>query len=60
MAFVRRSRRESAIDLLFLVPTLAILAGFLFYPLVYGIVLSVHDTEGFTVTTSSGSSTMRA
>ena len=35
------------IDLLFLGPTLALLAVFLFYPLVYGIVLSVHDTKGF-------------
>ncbi len=28
-------------------PTLVILGAFLFYPLVYGVVLSVHDTEGF-------------
>jgi raffinose/stachyose/melibiose transport system permease protein len=45
-----RSRREGAVDLLFLLPTLAILAGFLFYPLVYGIVLSLHDTKGFELT----------
>jgi ABC-type sugar transport system permease subunit len=32
---------------MFLAPTLALLAGFLFYPLIYGIVLSVHDTKGF-------------
>jgi raffinose/stachyose/melibiose transport system permease protein len=50
VAFLRRSRRESAIDLLFLLPTLGILAGFLLYPLVYGIVLSVHDTKGFDLT----------
>jgi raffinose/stachyose/melibiose transport system permease protein len=42
-----RSGRDRAIDLLFLVPILAILGGFLLYPLVYGIVLSVHDTRGF-------------
>jgi ABC-type sugar transport system permease subunit len=48
--YLRRSQREGAIDLLFLLPTLAVLAGFLFYPLVYGIVLSVHDTEGFRLT----------
>ena len=48
--FLRRPRRESGIDLLFLLPTLAILAGFLFYPLVYGIVLSLHDTHGFDLT----------
>ena len=44
---IRRSHRESAIDLLFVLPLLAILAAFLFYPLVYGIVLSLHDTRGF-------------
>jgi raffinose/stachyose/melibiose transport system permease protein len=43
----RRQRREGAIDLLFVLPVLAILGGFLVYPLVYGIVLSVHDTKGF-------------
>jgi raffinose/stachyose/melibiose transport system permease protein len=42
-----RSGRDRAIDLLFLVPILAILGGFLLYPLLYGIVLSVHDTRGF-------------
>ena len=45
-----RARREGAIDLLFLAPTLAILAVFLAYPLVYGLVLSVHDTHGFDLT----------
>jgi raffinose/stachyose/melibiose transport system permease protein len=40
-------RRERAIDLVFLLPILVILAGFLFYPLVYGVVLSLHDTKGF-------------
>ena len=40
-------RRERGIDLLFLLPTLAILACFLLYPLAYGVVLSVHDTQGF-------------
>ena len=54
MAFFRRSHRERAIDLLFLAPTLAILAGFLFYPLVYGLVLSVHDTKGFDLTNFVG------
>lgn len=47
MAFLRRPRRESAIDLLFLLPLLVILAGLLFYPLVYGIALSLHATKGF-------------
>ena len=47
MGLLGRARRERAIDLLFLAPTLALLAGFLFYPLIYGVVLSVHDTAGF-------------
>jgi raffinose/stachyose/melibiose transport system permease protein len=50
LATLRPPRRESAIDLLFLLPLLLILAVFLVYPLVYGIVLSVHDTKGFDVT----------
>jgi raffinose/stachyose/melibiose transport system permease protein len=54
LAFLRRSRRESATDLLFLLPILVILAGFLFYPLVYGVVLSVHETDGFALTTFIG------
>jgi raffinose/stachyose/melibiose transport system permease protein len=44
---LRRSYRERAIDLLFLLPVLLILVGFLAYPLAYGIVLSLHDTQGF-------------
>jgi ABC-type sugar transport system permease subunit len=54
LSFLRRSRREGAIDLLFLLPILVILAGFLLYPLVYGIVLSVHDTKGFDLTSFVG------
>src|SRR4051794_3806697 len=42
-----RRRREGVVDLLFLVPTLAVLAVFLAYPLLYGIDLSVHATRGF-------------
>jgi multiple sugar transport system permease protein len=45
-----RSQRERALDLLFLAPTLVLLGGFLFYPLVYGIMLSLHDTKGFDLT----------
>ena len=41
------TRRERGIDLLFLVPTLTILGVFLLYPLVYGVVLSLHETQGF-------------
>jgi raffinose/stachyose/melibiose transport system permease protein len=54
LSLLRPSRRESAIDLLFLLPILALLIGFLFYPLVYGIVLSLHDTRGFELTTFVG------
>jgi ABC-type sugar transport systems, permease components len=50
LALLRRSRREGATDLLFLLPILALLAAFLVYPLVYGIVLSLHDTRGFDLT----------
>ena len=46
--------REGAIDLLFLLPTLVILVGFLVYPLVYGVVLSLHDTKGFDLTNFVG------
>jgi ABC-type sugar transport system permease subunit len=54
LATLRPSRRESAIDLLFLLPVLVILAVFLLYPLAYGIVLSVHDTKGFDLATFVG------
>ncbi len=46
-ALDRPSRREGAVDLLFLLPTLLLLGVFLVYPLLYGVVLSVHDTRGF-------------
>jgi ABC-type sugar transport system permease subunit len=49
-----RARRERAIDLLFLMPTVAVLAGFLVYPLLYGIFLSVHDSRGFEPTAFVG------
>jgi raffinose/stachyose/melibiose transport system permease protein len=49
-SILRRSHRERAIDLLFILPVLVVLAGFLVYPLVYGIVLSLHDTKGFDLT----------
>lgn len=50
MALLHGSRRERAIDLLFLLPILLILACFLLYPLGYGLVLSLHDTRGFDLT----------
>ena len=49
-----RPRRDGAIDLLFLLPTLAVLACFLFYPLAYGVVLSLHETQGFDLTNFVG------
>jgi ABC-type sugar transport system permease subunit len=54
MRLLHGSRRERAIDLLFLAPILAILGGFLLYPLGYGIVLSLHDTHGFDLTSFVG------
>jgi ABC-type sugar transport system permease subunit len=47
-------RRERALDLALLLPILGLLAAFLFYPLVYGLDLSVNATEGFEVTGSVG------
>jgi raffinose/stachyose/melibiose transport system permease protein len=49
-----RTQSERTIDLLFIAPLLAILAGFLAFPLIYGLVLSVHDTSGFDLTTFVG------
>jgi ABC-type sugar transport system permease subunit len=49
-AFVIHATRRRAADVAFLVPTLAILALFLLYPLLYGLDLSFHRTEGFEVT----------
>ena len=54
MTPLRRSHREGVIDLLFMLPTLAVLGAFLFYPLLYGIVLSLHDTKGFEITSFVG------
>jgi raffinose/stachyose/melibiose transport system permease protein len=47
MAPLQHRRREGAIDLVFLLPMVVLLGGFLFYPLVYGIALSAHDSQGF-------------
>jgi len=47
MANHQYRRREQAIDLAFMLPTLVLLGGFLFYPLVYGIALSTHAGQGF-------------
>jgi ABC-type sugar transport system permease subunit len=50
VASLRRSRRDGAIDLLFLAPTLVLLVGLLAYPLVSGIALSLHSARGFELT----------
>ena len=42
-----RTLRQGGIDLVFLLPMLALLGGFLFYPLVYGIALSTQAGQGF-------------
>jgi ABC-type sugar transport system permease subunit len=47
-------RRERALDFAFLLPILGLLAVFLIYPLVYGLDLSLHRTEGFEVVGSVG------
>jgi ABC-type sugar transport system permease subunit len=47
-------RRERALDFALLVPLIGLLAAFLFYPLVYGLDLSLSRTEGFEVTASVG------
>ena len=43
-------RTERALDLALLLPVIGLLAAFLFYPLAYGLDLSVNATEGFEVT----------
>ena len=42
-------RRERGLDLALLLPLIALLVAFLFYPLVYGLDLSLNRTEGFEV-----------
>jgi raffinose/stachyose/melibiose transport system permease protein len=44
-----RSAWNRAADVAFVAPVLIVLAVFLFYPLVYGLDLSLHRTEGFEV-----------
>jgi raffinose/stachyose/melibiose transport system permease protein len=51
---IAAGRRERALDLALLLPVLGLLAAFLFYPLVYGLDLSLNRTEGFEVTGSAG------
>ena len=47
MSLFRQTRRASVIDLVFVLPVLVLLGGFLFYPLIYGVALSTHDSRGF-------------
>ena len=51
---VAAGRKERALDLALLLPLSALLVAFLFYPLVYGLDLSLNRTEGFEVTSSIG------
>ncbi len=54
LSMTAAGRRERALDLALLVPVLGLLAVFLFYPLLYGLDLSVNRTEGFEVVGSAG------
>jgi raffinose/stachyose/melibiose transport system permease protein len=47
-------RKERALDLALLMPVLALLAVFLFYPLLYGLDLSFSRTDGFAVIAPAG------
>ncbi len=51
---LHRTLRQGGIDLAFLLPMLALLGGFLFYPLIYGISLSTHESQGLEPTTFVG------
>jgi len=51
---IAAGRRERALDLALVLPVIALLAIVLFYPLVYGLDLSVDRTEGFEVVGSVG------
>ena len=46
---IAAGRRERAFDLALLLPILVLLGSFLFYPFVYGLDLSLNQTEGFEV-----------
>jgi raffinose/stachyose/melibiose transport system permease protein len=51
---IAAGRKERALDLALLLPVIGLLAAFLFYPLLYGLDLSLNRTEGFEVTGSAG------
>ena len=48
-SWMAAGRRERGLDLALLLPLIALLVAFLFYPLVYGLDLSLNRTEGFEV-----------
>jgi raffinose/stachyose/melibiose transport system permease protein len=50
LSMTAAARRERALDLSLLLPVIGLLGAFLFYPLFYGLDLSVNATEGFEVT----------
>jgi raffinose/stachyose/melibiose transport system permease protein len=51
---IAAGRKERALDLALLLPVIGLLAAFLFYPLLYGLDLSLNRTEGFEVIGSAG------
>lgn len=51
---IAAGRKERALDLALLLPVIGLLAAFLFYPLLYGLDLSLNRTEGFEVTGPAG------
>ena len=51
---IAAARRERALDLALLLPVLVLVAAFLFYPLLYGLDLSINRTEGFEVVGPAG------
>jgi raffinose/stachyose/melibiose transport system permease protein len=46
--------KERALDLALVLPVIALLAAFLFYPVLYGLDLSLNQTQGFEVTGPAG------
>jgi len=51
---IAAGRKERALDLALLLPVIGLLAAFLFYPLLYGLDLSINRTEGFEIIGPAG------
>jgi raffinose/stachyose/melibiose transport system permease protein len=54
LSLLAAGRKERMLDLALLLPVIALLAAFLFYPLLYGLDLSLNRTDGFDVTAPVG------